>query len=519
MPTKRFHLRPIAIIAASILILGGAIYAVLMTIARVGDDHQRAIEQRIVTSALDQQRVKLSGMLVQQAYWDLGYDEVSDHLNVAWADANFGRSGELAGVPLTAIFDYGNLPVYRFSAPATAADAAAIGTSPSLAVLVDRALAAPTLPPRPVTAFVRVRTTLYFAAAERIVPNDARAAHPLARHYALAYLLPVDAAMMKSFQSGFNVAPLALAPSPAPQLAHVALVDTTGAPLAWLNWRSARPGEDFANGAAPVAISCFILLAALQLVVVRWWMEMAQKVHDEAVGRTAFLANVSHELRTPLNAIIGFSDCMAGEMFGPLSPRYREYARDIKSSGQLLLGIVNDVLDLTHLTSIAEVIMQPVMPAEALVGAVRMLREYAKCDEISINYIDRSGNAEVAANEKALSQILLNLGSNAVKFSAPKSSVDVIVERAGDWLDIVVRDRGQGIAPEKLRLVGQPFFQAHASARKPGSGLGLAIVKKLTERLGGEFGIESTLGAGTTARVRLPVLRSTASSSRTRVAA
>ena len=519
MPTKRFHFRPIATIAASILILAAAIYGVLMTIAREADSHQRDTEQRIVRSALDQQRAWLEGVLVQQAYWDTAYDKVGDTLDVKWIDTNIGQSAEVAGIPLTAIFDRRLELVYRYSVHRLPDEAARLRNSSSLMALARQALAAPQLPPKAATGFVRMDGGLYLAAAERIVPFDMRARHPLARRFAIAFLVPFDSATLHKLQSEFDLAPLAVSRGPSHDTANFALADSTGTPLVWLTWRSARPGNHFANAAAPFAIGCFILLAALQLIVLRWWLQVARKMHDEGVARTAFLATVSHELRTPLNAIIGFSDCMVGEMFGPLSARYREYARDIKTSGQLLLNIVNDVLDLTHLNSAAEVLMVPVRPAEVLVGAVRMLREYAKCDHISINYADRSGDGEVAANEKALSQIVLNLGSNAVKFSPPNSSVDVILERGADFVDIIVGDRGAGIPPEKLHLIGQPFFQAHMSARKPGSGLGLAIVKKLTERLGGEFTIESEVGAGTTVRVRLPLLRTTQASQRPRVAA
>jgi signal transduction histidine kinase len=417
------------------------------------------------------------------------------------------------------IFDSHLQPVYRYSVPATTADAAEAGRSASLSSLARAALAAPPYPPVPATAFARVRHTIYFAAAQRIEPFEAPAGHLLNKRYALVYLLPVDAAMLRALQSGFHVAPLAVLPKPEPGAAHVPLASADGMPLAWLSWISARPGADFANAAAPLAVACFIVLAALQILVLRSWMEVAKRMQAESVARSAFLANTSHELRTPLNAIIGFSDCMVGEMFGPLSPRYREYARDIKTSGQLLLGIVNDVLDLTQLNNTSDFPMKPLNPGEALIGAVRMLREYAKADHISVDYVDASGGAQVAGSEKALSQILLNLGSNAVKFSPPQSSIDVVLRRGPDCVELVVRDYGMGIPADKLSHIGQPFFQAHAgNARKPGSGLGLAIVKKLTERLGGEFAIASTLGAGTTVTVRLPQLKLPSEPTRARAA-
>ncbi len=520
MLSKHPHIRPVAIILASIFILAAATYAVLMAIAQVGDAHQREVEERIIESALGQQRMKLGGMMVQEAYWDTAYDAVGPRPDAHWLDANLGFSAELGGVPITLIFDAQTRPVYRFVAPASRSAAAALPPGPTLAMVARQAIARPALPPAPVTAFVREGNETYLAAAQRIVPNDARAAHPLARHYVLVYLLPIDTAMLRGFQSGFGVARPTLSSAADARTAHVALANIAGRPLGYLNWRPARPGREFANEIAPVALGCFFLLAALQLIVLRWWMQNARRIQDESLARASFLANASHELRTPLNAIIGFSDCMAGEMFGPLSARYREYAFDIKTSGQLLLGIVNDVLDLTQLNGDVEIPKQPLKAGEALAGAVRMLREFAKNDDIRVDFVDRSNDAQVMASEKALNQILLNLGSNAVKFSPPQSVVSVLLQRRAEYLELVVRDNGLGIPADKLAFIGQPFFQAHqAEQRRPGSGLGLAIVKKLTERLGGEFALESAVGVGTRATLRLPLLHAFDEPAYTRAAA
>src|SRR5579862_5349860 len=114
MPNKHLHSRPVAIILASILILGAAIYAVLMMIAHVGDSHQRDIEERIVQSALGQHRMKLGGMMIQQAYWDSAYDAVSSNPDRRWLDANLGFSAQLGGVPVTLVFDGRAQIVYRF---------------------------------------------------------------------------------------------------------------------------------------------------------------------------------------------------------------------------------------------------------------------------------------------------------------------------------------------------------------------------------------------------------------------
>jgi two-component system cell cycle sensor histidine kinase PleC len=204
-----------------------------------------------------------------------------------------------------------------------------------------------------------------------------------------------------------------------PGLASVALRDAGGKAVAYLNWRAATPGQAFANDAAPYAFACFAIVGLLQFVMLRSWMRAAQRLRDEGVAKTMFLANVSHELRTPLNAIIGFSECMARELFGALSPRYKSYADDILASGKHLLGIVDDVLDLSELNSSKAVTLEPVDLSAAMIQPLRMLREYARNAAIDVLFVDRSGNSWVMANKKAVSQILLNLGSNAVKFSPP----------------------------------------------------------------------------------------------------
>jgi signal transduction histidine kinase len=503
-------IRPIAIILTTIIILGAAIYAALIVIARDGDDRQQAIEQTIMQSALNQVQAKLADTLVQNAYWDEAYDRVTSKLSVEWADSRLGVYSELtSGIPITVIYDENSRPIYQYRAKRLAEDVAALGTTRTMMALVERALNAPAMPPKPFTGFIVVNGRVYLGAAERIVPTDARKHRKLTRRFVLTYLLPFDTARLGKLAREFHIAPMDPASQPDPARASVALKDATERTIAYLNWTSARPGEEFANAAAPIAIACFVLVAFLQMIVLKGWMRAAQRLRDEGAAKTMFLANASHELRTPLNAILGFSECMLLELYGPMSPRYKEYANDIKMSGQHLLNIVNDVLDLSQLNNAEKYAIHPMKLSEAITQPLRMLREIAKARNVSINFADRSVGAEVAATEKALSQILLNLGSNAVKFSPAQGAVSVTLSRSSraDFVEIIVRDKGPGIPESKLRLIGQPFFQAHADTAKQGSGLGLAIVKSLVGRLNGELEIESTVGYGTTVIVRLPLYR------------
>ena len=505
----RASIRPIVTVCATIILMGLSLYGVLIAVARSGDDRQRQIEETIVQSALAQLSGRLAVGLHQNAYWNTAYDAMSEHLDAAWVREQLVPDTAWSNTTITLIADGRSRLIYVFDRKNPDDDLAALQTSPAIASLVSKALGASQRLPIAATAYVRLRNHFYLAAVQQIVPDDARATRPLAKHFVLGYLAPFDGKRLNALQRGFHIAAMTISSRPIPNGANMPLVGGSGTPVAYLTWHAAEPGRVFANEVAPFALAGFILMGTLQLLILKSWLKSAQRMRDEGVARTMFLANVSHELRTPLNAIIGFSECMHEQMFGPLAPKYREYVNDILMSGRYLLGIVDDVLDLTQLNSTDTIALEPLKLTDAVTRPLRMLGEYAKADAITIAFTDRSQGAIVLANQKAISQLLLNLGSNAVKFSPCGSTVEVTLQLSPRTVavELIVRDRGAGIPQDKLRLVGKPFVQVHnATARKPGSGLGLAIVRTLTERLGGELSLQSAPGEGTTATVRLPIV-------------
>ena len=227
-----------------------------------------------------------------------------------------------------------------------------------------------------------------------------------------------------------------------------------------------------------------------------------------AAGRARFLANMSHELRTPLNAIMGFSDIMRARMFGPLSDRYAEYAELIHESGGHLLDLINDVLDMSKIEAERFELQRGVFDArEAVQAAMRLLRVQADTAGVQLRGVLPSGDLEVDADRRALKQIVLNLVSNALKFTPRGGQVTVTVDGYDGALEIVVADTGVGISPEDLERLGRPYEQAGgAEQRARGTGLGLSLVRAFAKLHGGEMAIESRLGAGTSVSVRLPVL-------------
>jgi signal transduction histidine kinase len=229
-------------------------------------------------------------------------------------------------------------------------------------------------------------------------------------------------------------------------------------------------------------------------------------------ARSQFLALMSHELRTPLNAIIGFSELIETEALGPVGvERYVDYARDVRTSGSHLLALVNDLLDLSKIEAGKyDLRPEPVDPVQTIRNTVRMMR--LRAAEAGVDLVDRVLPGQVPtvmADERALRQVLLNLLSNALKFTEPGGQVTVSARTGDDLLVIEVEDTGIGIPAEYLGRVGAPFVQVDNShtRRHAGTGLGLALSRSLAELHGGTLGIESEPGKGTRVIVRLPLRR------------
>lgn len=228
-------------------------------------------------------------------------------------------------------------------------------------------------------------------------------------------------------------------------------------------------------------------------------------------AKSEFLANMSHELRTPLNAINGFSEIMAGEMFGPLGDeRYRGYAADILKSGQHLLSLINDVLDMAKIEAGKMTVhYEPVSLKEVCDDAARLMR--GKAEEAGLKLMVQANDVpEIEADHRGLRQVMLNLISNAVKFTPEGGAIIVAVVRHGaDRVKVAVADTGIGIAEEDIGRLAKPFEQVEGQHSKTtqGTGLGLALTKSLIELHQGTMTIESRPGQGTTVSFDLPIKR------------
>jgi len=256
-------------------------------------------------------------------------------------------------------------------------------------------------------------------------------------------------------------------------------------------------------------LQTFATQSALAIQNARLYREIETKSRElETASRhkSEFLANMSHELRTPLNAIIGFSEVLAERMFGEINDKQAEYLDDIVVSGRHLLALINDILDLSKIEAgRMELDLSEFELAAVIANTLSLVRERAQRRGIALASVVDPRIGPVRADERKVKQVLLNLLSNALKFTPEGGRIDVRAGLARDHVEIAVTDTGVGISPEDQATVFEEFRQVGAAAKKvEGTGLGLAISRKFVELHGGAIRVASEPGKGSTFTFTLP---------------
>jgi signal transduction histidine kinase/putative methionine-R-sulfoxide reductase with GAF domain len=274
-----------------------------------------------------------------------------------------------------------------------------------------------------------------------------------------------------------------------------------------IRWQDAQP---FSSKQVAL-LQSFADQAVIAIENVRLFKELeAANRGLEAASRhkSEFLANMSHELRTPLNAVIGFSEVLLQRMFGELNDKQDEYLKDIYASGQHLLSLINDILDLSKIEAgRMELAPTPFHLPTALENAVTLVKERASRRGIALQLDIDPRLGELVGDERKVKQVLLNLLSNAVKFTPEGGRISLRASRTDGMVEIAVTDTGIGIAPKDQAAVFEEFRQVGSdeTRKQEGTGLGLTLAKKFVELHGGRIWVESELGRGATFTFTLPV--------------
>ncbi|KKH46637.1 PAS domain S-box protein [Methanosarcina sp. 1.H.A.2.2] len=234
------------------------------------------------------------------------------------------------------------------------------------------------------------------------------------------------------------------------------------------------------------------------------------KIHAEEANRTKneFLATVSHELRTPLNSVIGYSDMLLAQIFGPLNERQLRYLKNISRSGNHLLNLINDILDISRIESRdISLSFEIVHVADIFEDVKNIATPFATSKNISVEFSAEPADLNIYADKIKFKQILYNLVNNALKFTPENGHIEVVANKSGNTIRISVGDDGIGIPEDKQQIIFEPFKQVDSSLSRMygGSGLGLTIVKNLVEMHSGEIKVKSEVTKGSTFTIILPV--------------
>jgi GAF domain-containing protein len=259
-------------------------------------------------------------------------------------------------------------------------------------------------------------------------------------------------------------------------------------------------------------LQTFATQSGLAIQNARLFRELADKSRQlEAASqhKSEFLANMSHELRTPLNAIIGFSEVLSERMFGELNEKQDEYLKDIHASGQHLLSLINDILDLSKIEAgKMELELSDFDMPMTIENALMLVRERAARRGIELHRTVDERLGHIQADERKVRQVLLNLLSNAIKFTPEGGRIEVGAKAVNGLIEVSVTDTGVGIAPEDQEAVFEEFRQVGTADKKvEGTGLGLALSRKFIELHGGKIWVKSHVGAGSTFTFTVPVRR------------
>jgi signal transduction histidine kinase len=266
---------------------------------------------------------------------------------------------------------------------------------------------------------------------------------------------------------------------------------------------------EFAPGVIQL-LTTFANQSALAIQNARLFRELAYKSRQlEAASqhKSEFLANMSHELRTPLNAIIGFSEVLGERLFGELNEKQEEYLKDIHASGQHLLSLINDILDLSKIEAgRMELELTDFHLPAALDNALTLVRERAGRRGIALHVTTDERLDYVRADERKVRQVVLNMLSNAIKFTPEGGRIEVRAKPVNGSVEISVSDTGVGIAPEDQEAIFEEFRQVGTADKKvEGTGLGLALSRKFIELHRGRIWVESQVGTGSPFTFTIPV--------------
>lgn len=520
----------------------GLLFAGSLELDRFARNQSRSLAETAVAKSV----ADVAFITRDYGFWDAAVIHLGPDLDTDWANDNIGEyAADALNMSRTLVLGPNNETVYAMKDGSVSSEPAVFSPPSSVLRLADIARAASWDDPQPASAFISIDGEIFIASASVITPEkpEPQIVGSFTRCI-LIFLRTLDDESIQEMGTAYLLPDLRLQSGAAGDgFDALPLLNDRGETVVHLAWKIPVPGQIFLRQTAPWMAAIFLVLAGLIVMALKRAYAQAavvERLNEELLQRSRdiehnrgelmkalevaveankakadFLAVMSHELRTPLNAVIGFSDLIRDQAFGPVGHRkYIEYGNDIFTSGQHLLSLISEILDITRANAGTLTLdRQPVDLAALAEKCLTLMTPQAVRQRISIDVVDRCGPNIVLGDEVRLTQILTNLINNAVKSSPEGGRIRIKISPAGT-AEIALRviDKGCGIPKSELANVTEPFRQAGTyqtrfnpySSENSGTGLGLAIVKRLTEAHGGRLRIASKVGLGTIVEVVLP---------------
>jgi len=492
-------------VAASI----AAFVGVVVVAATLQDDAALEAEAKVVEQDVASVHKSLAVLAEDNAWWDTSVRNITVAEDVDWIDSTIGES-------VNGIQDIHGVMVLRPDASMVYANF--VEDLPAPHVLLDagfqrlvRTFPQPN-PREPVSRsgfMVADGQLLAFGAS--LVQNsgvsDLDQVVAERGHSTIIFIAQLTNERLEEMGTANAIHKLTLLDHPGDRAASLPVLDFERSPVRYLTWKTAAPGSEMIS---KMILPAVVLLLIVVLALGRF-MRRANQLFRELEGanksKSAFLASTSHEIRTPLNAILGFTELISLELYGKVEgEKNKEYLTLIRQSGEHLLSIINDILDISKLEAERfDIYAEKVDPVLAVNASCKIIQ--AQADEKSIEITKDCDPAELYSDERIMRQVLINLLSNAVKFTPSGGQIMISGHTVGDRYQLVVRDTGIGMNKDEIQkalsLFGQ--VQGEYARNHTGTGLGLPLVSRFMDLLGGDFAISSVPGEGTTVTLGFPL--------------
>jgi len=472
--------------------------------------------RHIVESAFSLVKRDLSNWTKDYAWWDDTLDRATGDVDIAWAEDNIGKYLQDA-FNVSGSFVVSPELETRFYSPRDedAKTDALQFLGPKGALFLHRVQATKMGTSIPHTSYARSGNDLYAISAAPITAEhpteEQMVPHP--RPLLILYK-KLDDAVIDEIAEQFLLRDLRVTVAPPNGAsACIPLEDENGDTIAFISWSPAKPGDHlFAELLPKISFVSIMLFTTALMIFFAWWRTASQANAE----KSRFLAKMSHELRTPLNPIVGFSNMMTNEVLGPIPNTYKGYAADIHQCGLHLSAIIEDILDVSRIEAGEMMLHETEFEVSDLIENLPAFSsrvpdlDMSVPRTMSIRHEIEDGLPKLKADRLRVQQVLLNILSNAIKFS-DGAEIVVRARRVDRQILIDVEDQGVGISEDDLELLFQPFVQVGAQSienRSHGSGLGLIVSRELMRLHDGDLTLKSKLDVGTTATMHFPANRS-----------